>query len=584
MKSAKPKKNLHLTTILVLFVVQPFFHYANSQDIESISEQKPIKITGGASAYMSIYNSTDSVGRRSPFSYTVTGSPTLVFYGITMPFSFVYSDEQSSFSQPFNRFGVSPYYKWIKLHLGHRNVYFSPFTLAGHTFYGAGIELTPGPLRFGAISGRFRKAIAEDTLIYQDTLFYNSPLPAYKRNANAIKIGFGSEKNYVDFIYLKGRDDSTSIPYHPVNYEIYAGENAVFGISHKFILAKGITWKSDIGISAYTQDLSAEGPDTNDIPLYNTITKIITPNLSTQLLTAAESNLSYKSRYFSMQLRYRRIDPDYKSMGTYYFQTDLKQFTIAPSFILFKYKLMINSSLGFQQDNLYERKLSTSKRKIGSLNINYNASQKFGINFQYSNYGITQNPALVRNLPTSSSHRYDSMRISQVSQNIGFSPRLNFNSEKFSHAINLFIGYQELTDNNENTKDLSDMKSLNMNVNYNLFVLENKLTFAPSFIYNSSNTYYGILKSTGMSFNMGKPFWEEKIYANSNISFTKNYFNELSNGYTFNFNMNWMIKPFKSDKQSFNISMIFMKNRAENETLTRDFNEFTGSFGYNINF
>ena len=582
MNLKKPAIIKHI--VITLLGLQPFFIKMNAQDIENISKQKPVKITGGASAYMSTYTSSDTIDRRSPFSYTISGAPTLILYGITMPFSFVYSDEQSSFSEPFNRFGVSPYYKWIKLHLGHRNVYYSPFTLAGHTFYGAGIEMTPGPLRFGFISGRFQKAIAEDTLILQESSLYNTPLPAYKRNAYAMKIGFGSEKNYFDLIYLKGRDDSTSIPYRPVNNEIYAGENAVFGISHKFTFGKKITWKSDIGISAYTQDLSAEGPDTNDMPFYNTITKIITPNISTQILTAAESGLAYKDRYFSIQLKYRRIDPDYKSMGAYYFQTDLEQFTIAPSFILFNYKLMINSSLGFQHDNLYKRKLSTSKRKIGSLNINYNASQKFGMNLQYSNYGITQNPALARNLPDTSRHQYDSMLISQVSQNIGFSPRLNFNTEKYIHAFNLFIGYQKLTDNNENTKDLSDMNSLNLNLNYNLFVIENKLTFAPSFLYNSSNTCYGVLKNSGISFNVSKPFLKEKIYANSNISYTKNYFNAQSNGYTFNFNINWMLKPFKSDKQSLNISMIFMKNRAEDETLTRDFSEFTGTFGYNINF
>jgi len=39
---------------------------------------------------------------------------------------------------------MSPYYKWITIHVGYRNINYSQFTLAGHTILGAGIELHPG--------------------------------------------------------------------------------------------------------------------------------------------------------------------------------------------------------------------------------------------------------------------------------------------------------------------------------------------------------------------------------------------------------------------------------------------------------
>jgi hypothetical protein len=331
-------------------------------------------------------------------------------------------------------------------------------------------------------------------------------------------------------------------------------------------------------------DLNAEGPDPEDFVLYDAISKIVTPNVSTQILTAGESSLSYRDRFFSLQLKYRRIDPEYKSMGTYYFQNDIEQFTIAPSFSMFKYKLMINSSLGFQHDNLYNRKLSTSERKIGSLNINYNASQKFGVNFQYSNYGITQNPILTNSAIDTTSHRYDSLLINQVSQNIGFAPRLNFVNENYIHAIYLFIGYQELYDNNQNTRAYSNMTSTNINLNYNVVSIQSNLTIAPSFLLTSSTTQYGNLKNIGSSINLSKPFLKNILFGNYSLTLTKNYFKETSNGYTMNMNINLTIKPFKKDKQSFNINMLFMKNRAIIETITRDFSEFTGTFGYNINF
>ena len=569
----------NLFIIMVLAVKAGF-----SQNLENIKEQKAVSVSGGASAFMSVYSSTDSAARRSPFSYTLTGSPTITFYGITLPFTFIYSDEQSTFSQPFSRFGVSPYYKWIKVHLGHRNVYFSPYTLAGHTFFGAGIELTPGILRFGYIKGRFQDAIPEDTTVVLDESLYIPPVPAYKRTGQALKIGIGSEKNYLDFIFLKASDDSSSIPYTPVKSEVYASENAVFGISGKITIAKRITWKTDLGISAYTQDLSAEGFEVDNEELMDAISKIVTPNISTQVLTAGESSLSYKDRYFGLQLKYKRIDPDYKSMGTYYFQTDVEQYTIAPAFMLFKYKLMINSSFGVQHDNLYNRKVSTSERKIGSFNVNYNASEKFGINVQYSNYGITQNPALKNTVIDTVSHRYDSLLISQVSQNIGVAPRFNFVSDKCMQSIYLFTGYQELSDNNSNTKEFSNMRSTNININYTIVFLKNNLSVAPSFLHVTSKTAYGTMKNTGATFSINKPFFENKLFSNFSTTYTKNYFQGESNGYTFNMNLNLTVQPFKSDKHSFNINMFLMNNRAEDETLTRDFSEFTGTFGYNMNF
>lgn len=94
------------------------------------------------------------------------------------------------------------------------------------------------------------------------------------------------------------------------------------------------------------------------------------------------------------QLIIKRIDPGYQSMGPI-FQHDIQEYSFANNFKLDSGKLSINTNIGFQKDNL-KTKTSTSKRFIGSANISYIPSQKFGINFNFSNYGITNNP-----LPTS---------------------------------------------------------------------------------------------------------------------------------------------------------------------------------------
>ena len=116
--------------------------------------------------------------------------------------------------QPFNQFGISPHYRWAKLHLGYNDLFFSPYTLANHRFRGVGLELNPGKLRFGAAYGRFRKPIAQEVINAvpdEDAYLLEEPIPAFGRRAWSAKLGFGTERSFVDLILLRGEDRPESI-------------------------------------------------------------------------------------------------------------------------------------------------------------------------------------------------------------------------------------------------------------------------------------------------------------------------------------------------------------------------------------
>jgi len=566
--------------VFLLFVLQPL---AKGQDIENITKQKPVKITGGLSFSNSFYLVNGTENRRSPYSYSISGAPTLSLYGITFPFTISYSDEQSSFSQPFNRFGVSPYYKWVKVHLGHRNVRFSPYTLAGHTFFGIGVELNPGIFRFGAVYGKFQKAIPEDTTLMVDTVLYQHPIPAYKRKGYSFKIGIGNEKNYFDIIYFKARDDTNSIPYKPEKFQVEPGENAVFGISQKLTIAKSLTWKTDIGFSIYTLDQTAQPLDEGEFTGIKTAKIFLTPNVSTQLLTAGETSLLFKQRTYSLQLKYRRIDPDYKSMGAYYFQTDLKQFTIAPMFMLFKSKFVFNGSLGIQTDNLYDKKAAKTGRTIGSFNIVMNPGQKFGLNIQYSNYGISQTSSgLIEN-------QSDSLFIKQISKNIAVSPRLSFITQDYTHIFNLYLGHQQLKNKNRLNDMTSDMSSIIANLSYNYLNISTNFTLSPTLMYNLTKIEMGNMKYIGFSVGIGKPLFNNKLQNSLSLAYNKNYFDNESNGHTINLNSTFQIQLFNSPKHNLLMTFYWMNNKAINEVTTElaqthSFSEFQGTIGYNFTF
>jgi hypothetical protein len=158
---------------------------ALAQDLGTIGERDPVVVSGNASARIVGYTADGIRDRRSPFSYVLSGSINLDIYDLSLPFSFTFSEQNRSLSQPFNQFGASPRYEWATAHLGYRSLTFSPFTLAGYQMLGAGVELNPGKLRLGFIAGRLDRAVEEDTTL-------QGQVPAYERTGFGGKLGYGT--------------------------------------------------------------------------------------------------------------------------------------------------------------------------------------------------------------------------------------------------------------------------------------------------------------------------------------------------------------------------------------------------------
>ena len=549
---------------------------AIGQDLERIRDVDPFTISGGLSFDNSFYGVTNVPNRRSPYSYIINGNTLVRFYGVSIPLSFIYTDEQSRFSQPFRQFGLSPRYKWATMHLGHRSMTFSPFTLAGHTFLGGGVELNPGLFRFGAMYGRLNKAIPEDTTQVPQSRLYRTPLPSYQRTGYAVKIGVGSDRNFFDLIFMKARDDSTSIPFSPELFDVSPGENTMVGVSGRVHFFKRFVWQTDAAVSVYTIDSRAERIDLTDIPAQGLVRDLFDPRTSTQYLSALESHLSYRQTNFTIQLKYRRVDPDYKSMGAYYFLTDIEQYTIAPSFNLFKNRVFLAGSLGLQRDNLNDKKLATTHRTISSLNLNYNPSPVIGLNFQYSNYGMSQRSGL-RQLT-------DTTRVQQVTQSFGFAPYVNIHQEKSSHNISLYVGYQTLDDDNRFTSEFTEMNSFHTRLNYNLRFTDTQWTINPSLMYIKSAFSLNDTQTLGLGLGTGKPFMENSVVTNLRMGYNKNYFNGDSNGFTFTTAATVDYRPFRNTNHSLRGSIRLIRNQVEDTTLTESFSEFTGNMGYHYSF
>src|SRR5690606_33832159 len=98
---------------------------------------------------------------------------------------------------------------------------------------------------------------------------------------------------------------------------------------------------------------------------------------------------------------------DFKTMGAYYFQTDIQEYSANASAFLWKRKVNIRGTLGWQTDNLSGDRLRTTNRIIGTGMIGWNVTRDLRMDWVYSNFGIQQRN-IIANLN-------DSLRIDQVS-------------------------------------------------------------------------------------------------------------------------------------------------------------------------
>ncbi len=425
-----------------------------------------VGISGNLSASATNYSISGMDRRRQPFSWLVNGYVTAKIYGISIPFSAVVSEQQRTFRQPFNQYGISPKYKWITIHAGYRSIHFSDYTLAGATFLGGGIELQPGLLRVAAIYGRFQKAVGEDTLAPYLVV------PAFKRMGYAFKMGFGSRTSFVDFILFKAKDDTASLRKIPQKMDVLPAENLVAGVNSHISFGRRIHFNGEIAASAFSRDIRAPEYDVGDNPTLNMFKNLFTVRTSSHANTATKAALRFDLKKFYLNVKYNRIDPDYQTLGAYYFNTDVENITLAPALYLLHRKLNITTSIGRQRDNLNNQKLATTKRTIGSLNIAINPNESFFLNMRYGNYNTNQ-AAGIRPLT-------DTTHVQNISQNFMLAPRINLKQGDNLHLISLVFSMQSFIDQNPITKILTDSKSLTISPSYSFTMTKSGFNIAIS--------------------------------------------------------------------------------------------------------
>jgi hypothetical protein len=548
----------------------------HAQDLESIGKEKPVKVNGGLSLNQILYAANGIESRREPYSLYASGSVNVSIYGWSIPLSFGISNQNSEFNQPFNQYSVHPTFKSVTAHVGYTSVAYSPYTLNGHVFLGAAVDVAPeGRWKFNGMFGRLFKAVESDTSHVVN-------LPSFKRLGCGLNASYNTGKDFVDVILFHAEDDITSIKDLPDSLNILPHENLVISLAAGKSILNNFLLKAEIASSAMSADTRA--PESNSSHPLATAKFLFAPRLSSSFYKAFKASFDYQQDFFTVGLGFEHIDPQYRTLGAYYFNNDLQNLTINVATSLFAGKMNVAASGGSQRDNLDGSKMSTLQRAVGSLSINYTPSERLNISGSFSNFRTFTNvKPEFQQVNQLTPYDLDTLNFTQLSQNATVSMMYRFGrNENRKQNVNFNCSVQDASDTQGDTQSNPGTRFYNFNAAYAINMVPARMTVSLSF--NATINYgQGVSSKTyGPVASVNRSFLENKLRAALSLSYNDsfsngNHVNKIINArFTFTYSM--------KKKHNVSLSTVVMNRETKKEGGGRSVTEFTAMVGYGYSF
>lgn len=543
-----------------------------SQNLEKIGKSSILKLTGGIGVN-SVFYSGDS--NREPFTYFLSGNVNLNISDVyNIPLSFSYSNSKFQTNNPFsfNRLSLHPSYKWVTAHIGDVNMSFSPYTLSGHQFTGLGLDLSP--------KGNFKISLMYGVLL-KEREYSAENLNGeanYKRLGYGFKASYKFEKFSIGGIFFKASDDLSSLKEKiPVEKDVQPKDNTVISVDGEANVIKGLKVKGEIAFSALTEDIRAGGESSGFMSF------LVNSNVTTRYYKAFNFNFIYQVGNGSIGVGYEYIDPNYQTLGGYFFNNDLENITVNASQRIFKDKLAITVNAGLQKDDLDGSKATQLKRLVSSINLAFDASKKMNMTLSYSNfqsYTNIKNQFDFINGVSQIEQELDKANVSQISQNAN----LNINyilkdTESSRQNLNVAFTFQDAINEVEGKESTMDKSTLyNGNVVYTIGYPESNLNISGALnaSYNKVAQSNSVIMGPTVSAN--KSFLEKKLKINSSLGYNQSINNGEKQGDITNFRISG--RYIYKKRHNFNLNTLAQLRSSLNKSKK----DFTVTFGYTYNF
>ncbi|WP_109833254.1 hypothetical protein [Reichenbachiella versicolor] len=535
------------------------------QDIEEVIKAKPISYQGGFSFNNTLYSAVGIESRRDPYFWILNADINFDFFGVvSAPFSMTLTSQNRNYegAQPFNQFGISPRYKSVTAHLGHRTMNFSSYTLAGNLFLGAGVEVAPENsfVRTSVMWGQFAKPVSKTGL--DGNAFVK---PTYRRMGYGFKVGLGREKHNVDLILFKAEDDENSIQQDSVT--ITPEENLVLGFNTKHKIGRRVSFEFEYAYSMFTRDKRAQEVVIDDYTFVNNFGALFVPNTSSEFTKALAAKTVYTGEGYQLNLNYREIDPGYRTMGSSFLNNDLRDISGGISWAMLQQKVNVALNSGFQQNNLNNQLASEVYRVIYGGNIAYAPSQNWNFNVTYSNFNSS-----TRQTQIQTDVLVDSLDFFSITRSGSFA--INYRTTKtagVNHNIFLNTNVQDVQDSDDNASTF---------VNYMLghqMTVGDGWSISTSATYNDNRAAAFSNVTTGPVLTINKSLWEKKVNASISANMMYSYLNKQLTDKIYNLRNTYSLRL--GEKHNFSASIFYLNKEALGENKTK-VQEIRGNIGY----
>jgi len=436
----------------------------------------------------------------------------------------------AGFSNPFVRFGLSPSYRWVKLHLGHRVMQFSNYSLNGITFLGAGVEMTPGLFRFSGMYG----TVKTPNYHLDSLAFYSHLIQDYRRSIYGINLGFGKERRHIDLHFLKAKDDYIANTDTLINRTIFApAENLVLGARGKFAFLQGFQFEVNADLSTLTNNQlaredSLQDKRSRDIQIF--VDPFMTTNNTTRANLAYDASLKYNHRFFNVGVVFKHIDPNYRSFGMHYIQDDVEDITLRIGLRVWKNKLVLNTVSGWQTSNLNSIRRNTSKKTILSANAMLAPHKNFALQGSFSNFTMDQSPGIAQ--------LNDTFRLVRNTAVIQLSPQIKFGNTRWPHQLGLSYQQSELEDVSPVASAFGTGKVIHYGLNYNVQARLLKASMTLGLITGTEQFEQGEQRRSGANLSFSKNLDAPKLSFRAAGGYYLLKAGEHDDGKTVNFSLN----------------------------------------------
>ncbi len=540
-KNTMKMRNFYHFIVIIILIFSNVI--ANAQDYSNMKSSDWFDVKGNISTSGSFadYSNTSNV-EQNPWSSTVNAGLNFRVAGIDIPLNFTYVDgKRTNYNDPFYRYGLSPRYKWLTLHLGYRSIPMSPYLYSGMTSKGVGAEIKLKHFNFLLFTGELNKEREYDAK--------NVNIPArFKRDAYGLKMAFKSSISNFSLALLKVKDKVNSIKASP-EIKITPKDNLAGELAFSLRFLKYFNFRSVVAASILTDDIKDGQKLDNEYA--DKFSSLIDARMNSKNGYLTNNSLGFQKGNFGINAVYSLISEDYSSLGLPGLGKNVRNTSVNTNLNLFKGKLNFNANVALSKNNLNNQHLFTNSNNMYSLNITSVLSKHLNISTNYN---------LVNTYQSDGTQKVDpKTQLDLFSHSFNIVPTYTDSHKKYTQNFSLACNYNASINANEEFEYANNSNNITLSPTYSLNI--NKLDLNVGINYSFGLTEAGANKTNrhiiGV-FASQSYFKEKNLSANANMSYgiDNNDIDDGSTNFTFSGSLSYRMFTYHrfSAGVSYNVS------------------------------